>query len=207
MNYNQNIIYVLLLFLVLVLGFYFKHLLNQEYNLNRYLKNEIINLNRKLQTVDEVNDDLINSITINIKQTSKKINYNEILRTDSLFFNNLPKFVFQFNNEESCSPCIDQYMNDLKILANKIGHENIVIFAAVKNERDLFVLKETQKIPFKIIDVNFILGDIREISTPIYYILDRDSKINNLFSPHNGIPSLTEIYFDEVEKKFFDKMP
>lgn len=175
-------------------------------NDNLILQRESQSVASNFQVIEEIKRDLINAITINYEINEDEIKYNGFNKEDSVsFYSGFPKLVFQFNKRISCTPCIDDQLVSLKKLSREIGDENIILLPIVENERDLFTLKETKNLNFKIFDVKPIIGNFHNVSMPAFYIIDKDLKMHDIFVPLSALPDLTDSYFSVIKEKYFIK--
>jgi hypothetical protein len=116
-----------------------------------------------------------------------------------------PKLFLSFN-EFSCESCVDLALNELKIIGQKIGNENVVILTKYENNREALFLRKRLGDKFKIFNItseqNLFLGENYFSLLPNFFILD-DKLVSNFFFSHSiNFPSLNEGYYNFIESYF-----
>lgn len=126
---------------------------------------------------------------------------------DSLktIINDNPKLLFCFT-ESSCETCVDQCIEDLKNLGNKIGNENILIFTTYKNKRQSVFLQKRLEDKFNVFNVtseSFITPSNNYFfKSPNFSIIDKNLTINFVYIYSINFPEIQNSYIDFVESYF-----
>lgn len=116
-----------------------------------------------------------------------------------------PKLVFRFT-EYDCSDCVEAQLGMIAQLTNSIGKENVVFLVSYSSNHALSLLKQN----YHLKGVMFNVGlqalqnwDIEGLNTPYCFIADRDG-LYNFFVPVKSIPTLSAIYYNNVQSMFAD---
>jgi hypothetical protein len=113
-----------------------------------------------------------------------------------------PKLIFKYS-DLNCNVCIDEQINLLKKASEIIGSENIIILANYDSPRDLIQFRRMNQIDFKVLNLRDIEFTAVDKSLPYYFILDESLSLKLLYIPIKGDISLTQQYFEKINKRYF----
>ena len=124
---------------------------------------------------------------------------------DTLFSNT--KLVLRYT-EFGCSACIEDQVQRLVKLAEKIGRDHVIIITYYNLIRDLVAFQRINKINFPvfILPRKSIILPIEEIDVPYFFILNGSNRIFSFFQPTKANPELTDKYFEIIQKRYFRQM-
>jgi hypothetical protein len=181
--------------------------------LNFWFFNKNNNINKELEfntTEKERSNSMLNTF---IDSQISQFNYNgkhfnadqNILDSLKKFINNKPKLFLSFN-ESSCETCVDLAIDKLKLIAPKLGYENIILLTQYKNKREPFYLSKKLGDKFKIFNIpdeKYIILDKNYSSQPPnFFILDKNMIINYFFYHSINFPSLNNAFFQSIVNYF-----
>ncbi|MDY7396711.1 hypothetical protein UMM65_15795 [Aureibaculum sp. 2210JD6-5] len=153
---------------------------------NLLLENKIKNFNTKLifnfqVRISENNREIIfkNNPTLKPILNSKKI---------ILFF-----------NEKTCGSCITKILQDLEIIANKIGKDKIIV---ASNLGEIGKPLHNSEYDFKHFFVETFYIKAEKLNEPIVFIADNNLNINLLYLPES-FPNMRQPYFSKILPNYF----
>lgn len=145
--------------------------------------------------VNRSNDLRIN----NIMCTSSDNNISEIkdlIAADS-------KLIFDFRNV-NCNTCLEDEMIRLRIVGDKIGHNNIIYIAKFNNQRSQLVFEQKHLVEVYNIDDNVLGLPVENLHTPFVFVVDSSLIAKNIYVPIKEFFALGNIYYDLVYEKYFN---
>ena len=111
------------------------------------------------------------------------------------------KLVLRFS-EFACTTCIDDALNEIKKIKHIIKDSNVLIVTSFSNVRDFEIFKSRFKSNYNFINEyqDFaMVGGLENISSPHFFILDNDLKINSLYVYQKNIKDMNKIYFERIK--------
>ena len=120
-----------------------------------------------------------------------------------LFINSSSPFKLIISSSSlGCDICIREELMILESYIDKIGHENIIIFASDYNQRALMILKENLKCDLKIYQIERINIPFEEKSNNLFiFVLDENFIIKDFFIPEKSLPELSKDYYEAICNK------
>lgn len=113
------------------------------------------------------------------------------------------KIIFYFS-ENSCPPCVDQELNNLKEISNRIEENNIILLASYSNKRHFNLFLKQHSLPFKAFFLNneriSFPNEMKNI--PFLTVTDSSFKPRLLFIPDKNFPEFSVQYYDVLKKRF-----
>lgn len=157
-------------------------------DLRRNYSNETEFFNRyiKVTTIKTVLDD---SVKISISSTYPQLNSD---------LKNSSKVVFLYP-KESCSVCLKKIYQDLFILSQKIGVENILIFTTSEYRTDLI---SPEVYGFDIYPIDSLALEVNDLNQPLLFVLNSKWQINSMFLP-DLFDSFRGYYFNKTLTSYF----
>ena len=111
--------------------------------------------------------------------------------------------LFLWFSERSCSVCIEEEIDNLEKVAERIGIEKIVIIGEYHNKRIRW-MRFTPFTVLRIIDGNLGLF-AEEFNSPFYFVLDHNLSAKSVFISFKEMPKHTEAYFDFIIDQYFNQ--
>ena len=114
------------------------------------------------------------------------------------------KYLVLYFDENACSLCVEKELELMKQYFYDVK-ERIIILTNFKNYKDYFNFIETNKIDFKIFNMNNKkLGyKIENVSLPYVFILDPSMKAEYFFIPDKNLKGWSDDYYEAIYKRFF----
>jgi|WetSurMetagenome_2_1015567.scaffolds.fasta_scaffold28510_3 hypothetical protein len=167
-------------------------LLNQSNSQNSRISELLLASVIKNNIISNLNYKKLNDITI------KSLNSNFVSLKDEL---NFPIFLFRFDPNHSCSPCIDNTLRILNSIGDSIGSERIVLLSKYNSDRDLKLLRMRNSLDFRLYNYNDVWIEDLEKSQldqiQITFIIDENFRIilPNLSSSDD---SISNYYYSKI---------
>lgn len=103
-------------------------------------------------------------------------------------------------SELNCQSCVDSLLFYAGQFANKVGCENVQVWATYSNRRNFSLTERLNKKAIDILDARDFSFGLDSINVPYMFILNSDMTISNVFIPHKEFPDSYDWYFSIVEK-------
>ncbi len=201
-KFNYAILIVVILLLVILNAF------NQVSI--RKIKNHS-NKNSSQIELQLINDEIVDKIYKDQHFYSTRISGNGIIydskRQKNIQIKDIveekPLLVLRFSSND-CDPCIDKLMEQLKVAAETIGINNIIIISDFKFPRQIGVFLREHDIGFMTYSLpRFDFGQDIDKFTPYFFVLDEDLIMKNLFFTFHSFQNLNEEYFNPIKERYF----
>jgi hypothetical protein len=115
------------------------------------------------------------------------------------------KLIFYYPRN-SCEPCIDIIITQIKNNIDKIGRDNVVVISEFANIRDLALFIRMNGLSeisvFSLLSKEFVVPE-DEYHIPYLFVTDSTLKTKYFFLPDKDYPSLSVKYFELLNKKVF----
>ena len=128
--------------------------------------------------------------------SGKHVSLSEVIGTNK-------KLIFRMA-ETHCEECVLQQWDMLINLANKIGADDIQVWADFANPRDLKFYAQTHKLPFQVYQLTsgrFSLP-VEQFHIPYLFVISPKLDTNKLFFPRKETPGLSSEYYSIIAQLF-----
>ena len=109
-----------------------------------------------------------------------------------------PKVVFQYK-EGACSICLTKIYQDLSILSDVVGSENIIILTNSKVRDDII---NPEKYGFEVYPITSSNLELEQFNEPFLFVVNADFEINYLYAPEL-FDEYRQYYFYDLLPKYF----
>ena len=125
------------------------------------------------------------------------------VRLKSLLFGTYTLVLYY--SELHCSSCVEKQIKLLNKAAETIGSKNILISTSYTNTRELLLFKRMNQIKLPIYNLGSEgLGlSTDKVQSPVFFVLSKDLKTQNIFVPLEFDPELTMSYLDKIMVKYW----
>jgi hypothetical protein len=107
-------------------------------------------------------------------------------------------------SELYCDLCMDVELNNLKKLTDAIGGKHVIILLHTTNERYFRKFMVEKKAACPVYKTGKCPALLVEMNHPCYFILEKASgRMASVFIPQKENIAVTEIYLEQVRKKYF----
>jgi len=183
-KYIQSITIIVLLILNFIL-------------LIRFKKNNLEEVN-KLPAMDRLN--FIHNVEMSTEKNGKTFNYDQIVISetrDTVLFIDLIQdrtLIFYFK-QSSCLPCVNESVSLLNDLWLSQNITNVAILTDVNDFNELLLFKKVNDISCPVYKIDCYLLDS---NVPIFFTLDNDLILKNLYAVFPGNPDITKRYLSSL---------
>lgn len=156
----------------------------------------ILSFNKEYEYIG--NGNKIDQSTIITDINNKKYRVADIIE-------NAPKVIFFFN-EFNCLKCIESELSHINKYIDKIGVDNILIFAKYSNLRDLYLFNQTNNLALQIfqIEEGLVCPTIEELNMPFVFIIDNGAQIKDIYIPEKSLHQFSTMYYNTIYEKYFN---
>ena len=160
------------------------------------------------QLLNEVNGAVVNAYAMNnmtFPNYDLKNIFGEQINLSSILGKS-KKLVLQYS-ELPCNICIDSTIRYFKKISDLVGDSNVILITASRNLRYLTSFIHLNNIHFPYVfwvDLNQFNATFATFpDSPCSYILNAEQNICDAFFPVKENSSLTDLYYNEMYKKYF----
>lgn len=204
---NAKVLFAIIIISVVlnvVFIIFFKH------QKNAY-EHESTSLERRLETLESLNENFRDMILNNIDSESSPIN-SDLILTNVItntktrigkIAKNSPILILRFT-EYSCHACIEQSFKIISNIPQPFKQGKFIILASYENLRALLLFKRDNNISYPIytIQKETLHVPLEKLNFPYFFILDKEHKATNIFYPLTSDPELTDDYFSILRYKY-----
>jgi hypothetical protein len=127
-------------------------------------------------------------------ESGNLMKFNDIFGSDSSII------VYRFS-EMHCDLCVEQHFSILKDLSREIDLSKLVFLSAFSSTKKMKMARQVNSLDFRIYNAKDNLGiPLENISTPYFFILDKDLKCSSFFTAIKENPELTIIGIKTLAK-------
>lgn len=110
-----------------------------------------------------------------------------------------PKVVFQYK-EGACSLCLTKVYQDLSILSDAVGSENIIILTNSKVRTDII---NPEKYGFEVYPITTSNLKLEQFNEPFLFVMNSNFEIKYLYAPEL-FDEYRQYYFNDLLPKYFE---
>jgi len=120
------------------------------------------------------------------------------------FINGNKKLVF-YSPLDYCSSCVENELLRLNSVAEKYGHDQILVIFKKIEKRDAYLLYSSKKVKYAIasLDGGALNLPVSNDDLPIIFIINEDLKVSDYFIPYKNMDSLTDEFITSIITKTF----
>lgn len=139
----------------------------------------------------------INPEFLNITNTNSLDSYSD-------FFAENKQLLICRISENNCESCVDYMLNEINALSSDTTFNMGIVVMGEYTNMALKILCQQQSLSSDIKTYSVIgpLLPIEEQGFPYFFVMDRDYRVSNVFSPDKKTQQLTDAYFKLLKKKY-----
>jgi hypothetical protein len=134
----------------------------------------------------------------NLKSIYQKVSFDSLLNTHG-------QIAILRINDNNCGLCIEVELEEVLSFKEKMGTNQIAIFATFNTERNLKLMVKGlsgSNIPIYTLPSGELSLPVDEVNAPYYFTINTAHIVNHTFVPIRGVEALNESYFKAVAEVF-----